>query len=98
MFEVQKGNNFIISFPVPYPIIYNPDVTQLSTLSFIGAHVATNLLVLVTDYASRSLETILENVDIKLDQIYITSFVNDLVEGMRFLHYSTQLGVHGNLR
>ena len=63
-----------------------------------GAHVETNLLLLVTDYASRSLEAILENVDIKLDSIYITSFVNDLVEGMRFLHYSTQLGVHGNLR
>ena len=28
-FEIQKRGNFKIIFPVPYPIIYNPDIGQL---------------------------------------------------------------------
>ena len=41
---------------------------------------------------------ILENRDIKLDMMFVSSLVNDLMTGMHFLHYSTQLGLHGNLR
>ena len=41
---------------------------------------------------------ILENTDINLDMMFVVSFINDLVQGMQFLHHSSALRVHGNLR
>ena len=67
--------------------------------SFIGAHVESHMIMLLTDFCSKgALQDILENPDIKLDMMFVASLVSDLVQGMHFLHYSTQLGVHGNLR
>ena len=67
--------------------------------SFIGAHVDPHMIVLLTDFCSKGgLQDRLENADIKLDMMFVASLVSDLVQGMHFLHYSTQLGVHGNLR
>ena len=69
--------------------------------SFIGAHVDpdSGIIMLLTDFCSKgALMDILENRDIKLDMMFVSSLVNDLVTGMHFLHYNTQLQVHGNLR
>ena len=67
--------------------------------SFIGAHVDSEMIMLLTDFCSKgALMDILENRDIKLDMMFVSSLVNDLVTGMHFLHYNTQLQVHGNLR
>lgn len=67
--------------------------------NFIGAHVESHMIMLLTDFCSKgALQDILENPDIKLDMMFVSSLVSDLVSGMYFLHYSTQLGVHGNLR
>ena len=69
--------------------------------TFIGAHVlSNNKLQILTELCSRGcLQDILANKeDIKLDQLWVTSLVSDLVKGMQFLHYSTPIAVHGNLR
>ena len=67
--------------------------------SFIGAHVESQMIMLLTDFCSKgALQDILENPDIKLDMMFVSSLVTDLLQGMYFLHYSTQLALHGNLR
>lgn len=66
--------------------------------SFIGAVIEPLRILIVTDYCAKgSLYDIVENENIKLDKMFITSLVNDLIKGMLFLH-GTPLGVHGNLK
>jgi len=53
----------------------------------------------VTEFCSKgALFDLLNNPDVKLDLMFIASLITDLVNGMHFLHNSTQLAVHGNLR
>ncbi len=74
--------------------VRHPNITN-----FIGAHVEPHMIMLLTDFCSKgALQDILENADIKLDMMFVASLVSDLIQGMHFLHYSTQLGSHGNLR
>ncbi|XP_063620274.1 receptor-type guanylate cyclase Gyc76C-like isoform X1 [Cydia splendana] len=66
--------------------------------SFIGAVVEPLRVLLVTDYCAKgSLYDIIENEDIKLDQMFISSLVHDLIKGMTFIHNSP-LVFHGNLK
>ncbi|KAI8435113.1 hypothetical protein MSG28_003501 [Choristoneura fumiferana] len=66
--------------------------------SFIGAVVEPLRVVLITDYCAKgSLYDIIENEDIKLDQMFISSLVHDLIKGMTFIH-SSPLVFHGNLK
>ena len=52
-----------------------------------------------TEFCSKgALFDLLNNPDVKLDLMFIGSLIMDLVSGMHFLHNSTQLAVHGNLR
>ncbi|KAJ2952824.1 hypothetical protein O0L34_g7189 [Tuta absoluta] len=66
--------------------------------SFIGAVVEPQRVLLITDYCAKgSLYDIIENEDIKLDNMFISSLIHDLIKGMTFIH-SSPLIFHGNLK
>ncbi|XP_076366170.1 guanylate cyclase 32E-like [Tachypleus tridentatus] len=65
---------------------------------FVGACVDPPNICIITEYCSRgSLKDILENEDVKLDNMFIASLVGDIVRGMIFLHDSS-IRSHGNLK
>ncbi|KDR09970.1 Guanylate cyclase 32E, partial [Zootermopsis nevadensis] len=66
--------------------------------AFIGACTDPPNICIVTEYCPRgSLKDILENEDVKLDNMFIASLVGDIIRGMTYLHDSP-LRVHGNLK
>lgn len=57
--------------------------------SFIGACVEPMRILLVTDYCAKgSLYDIIENEDIKLDDLFIASLINDLIKVNQFVFFS----------
>ncbi|XP_050522533.1 receptor-type guanylate cyclase Gyc76C isoform X2 [Daktulosphaira vitifoliae] len=65
---------------------------------FIGACTDPPNICIVTEYCNRgSLKDILENEDVKLDNMFIASLVADIIRGMLYLHDSA-LRYHGNLK
>ncbi|XP_068761981.1 atrial natriuretic peptide receptor 1-like [Montipora capricornis] len=74
------------------------DVRSDNLAHFIGATIDPPNVCIVSEFYSRgSLQDILENKDVKLDHMFITSLVNDIVKGMAHLH-STDIKSHGNLK
>ncbi|XP_026742826.1 receptor-type guanylate cyclase Gyc76C-like isoform X2 [Trichoplusia ni] len=66
--------------------------------SFIGAVVEPLRVLILTDYCAKgSLYDIIENEDIKLDKMFISSLIHDLIKGMMFIHTSPLI-FHGNLK
>ncbi|XP_013145925.1 PREDICTED: guanylate cyclase 32E, partial [Papilio polytes] len=65
---------------------------------FVGACIEPPNICALSEYCTRgSLKDILENEDIKLDNMFIASLVGDIIRGMIFIHESP-LQYHGALR
>lgn len=74
------------------------DVRHDNLAHFIGATINPPNVCIVSEFYSRgSLQEILENKDVKLDHMFISSLVNDIVKGMAHLH-NADIKSHGNLK
>lgn len=74
------------------------DLQHDNVNGFVGACIEPPNVCVVSEYCTRgSLKDILENDDIKLDNMFIASLVGDIIRGMIFLHESL-LQFHGSLR
>lgn len=69
-----------------------------NVVTFVGASVENSNIYILTNYCARgSLENVLANQDLKLDLMFVSSLVFDIVKGLIFLHDSEVVS-HGNLR
>lgn len=67
-------------------------------ITFIGASVDNGSVAVLSSYCARgSLEDVLMNDDLYLDQMFISSLVSDILKGLIYLHDSEIIS-HGNLR
>lgn len=67
-------------------------------IAFVGASVDNGSVAVLTSYCARgSLEDVLMNDDLYLDQMFISSLVSDILKGLIYLHDSEIIS-HGNLR
>ncbi|XP_022107162.1 speract receptor-like [Acanthaster planci] len=74
------------------------DVRHDNVCQFVGACIdRPHICILMTYCAKGSLQDILENDDIKLDNMFLASLIADLVKGMIYLHTSL-IESHGNLK
>ncbi|XP_052770331.1 receptor-type guanylate cyclase Gyc76C-like [Mya arenaria] len=74
------------------------DLRHNNINAFLGACIDPPVFIIVTEYCSKgSLTDILENEDVKLDNMFLSSLVKDIIQGMTFLHES-ELVYHGNLK
>ncbi|XP_033630928.1 guanylate cyclase 32E-like [Asterias rubens] len=74
------------------------DLCHSNLCAFVGACADPPNICIITEYCSRgSLQDILENDDIKLDNMFIASLVSDIIKGMSHLHGSV-IHSHGNLK
>lgn len=71
---------------------------QENLIGFIGVCVEPASITILTTYCARgSLQDVLANEDLYLDQMFVASLVADILRGLVYLHDS-EIGVHGNLR
>ncbi|XP_045477844.1 guanylate cyclase 32E-like isoform X2 [Harmonia axyridis] len=74
------------------------DLRHENLIPFIGASVDPGNMAIFTAYCARgSLEDVLANEDMRLDNMFISSLVTDILKGMIYLHDSEIIS-HGNLR
>ncbi|XP_014662884.1 PREDICTED: atrial natriuretic peptide receptor 1-like [Priapulus caudatus] len=74
------------------------DMNHDNVARFVGACVDPSNVAILTEYCSKgSLQDILSNESIKLDWLFRFSLVNDIINGMIYIH-STAIGSHGRLK
>lgn len=74
------------------------EMHQENLVGFIGACVEPTGIIILTTYCARgSLQDVLANEDLYLDQMFVASLVADILRGLIYLHGS-EIGFHGNLR
>ncbi|XP_023312344.1 guanylate cyclase 32E [Anoplophora glabripennis] len=74
------------------------EVRHENLIPFIGASVDHAHVAILTAYSARgSLEDVLANQDLNLDNMFVSSLVSDILKGMIYLHDSEIIS-HGNLR
>lgn len=79
---------------IPFPL----KLRHENIAGFVGAAVEHSNIFILTNYSARgSLENVLANKDLKLDKMFVSSLVFDIMKGLIFLHDS-EIVSHGNLR
>ncbi|KAJ8974726.1 hypothetical protein NQ317_000392 [Molorchus minor] len=74
------------------------EVRHENLIPFIGASVDHGNVAVLTAYSARgSLQDVLANKDLNLDNMFVSSLVTDILKGMIYLHDSEIIS-HGNLR
>ncbi|XP_064641678.1 speract receptor-like isoform X2 [Lineus longissimus] len=74
------------------------DIRHDNLTQFIGACVMYPNIAYLTEYCPKgSLQDVLENDDVKLDNVFIASIVNDILKGLTVIHES-EIHFHGRLK
>ncbi|XP_035826750.1 guanylate cyclase 32E [Aplysia californica] len=95
---VKKKNMDTTSREIKLELKQMRDLRHDNVVQFIGATIEQGITHIVTEYCSKgSLEDILENSDLKLDDMFIASIVSDILKGMIYVH-STAVLTHGNFK
>ncbi|XP_041363434.1 receptor-type guanylate cyclase Gyc76C-like [Gigantopelta aegis] len=96
--KIYELKNFDINRQMKKDMKLMRDIRHDKVNTFIGACIHTPYFILVTEYCTKgSLQDILENEDLKLDNIFIASLIRDFLQGIIFLQ-ETELMYHGNLK
>lgn len=83
---------------LPQYVSDHPQLRHENIAGFVGAAVEHSNIFILTNYSPRgSLENVLANKDLKLDKMFVSSLVFDIMKGLIFLHDS-EIVSHGNLR
>lgn len=74
------------------------DLSHPNLCAFVGAVIENPNISILNEYCPRgSLQDILENDEIKLDDMFVASMTSDIIKGVIYLHTSDVVS-HGNLR
>ncbi|XP_052788739.1 atrial natriuretic peptide receptor 1-like [Mya arenaria] len=87
----------VVDKPLLYELKKMREVTCANLTRLVGVCPDANNVCFLTEFCSRgSLQDILHNDTLQLDWDFKLSLINDIVEGMRYLH-SSHISVHGRL-
>ncbi|CAH0720734.1 unnamed protein product, partial [Brenthis ino] len=93
-----RRNQIDISREIKKELKIMRDLQHDNVNGFVGACIEPPNVCALSEYCTRgSLKDILENEDIKLDNMFVASLVGDIIRGMIFIHESP-LQYHGALR
>jgi guanylate cyclase, other len=91
-----ESENVIISFLFPCDTFAK--LRHENIVTFVGESFENSNIYILTNYCTRgSLENVLANEDLKLDTMFVSSLVFDIMKGLIFLHDS-EIVSHGNLQ